>query len=204
MARAEELRAKALSVEGRVADVTSASQIDAALEDLKRIDVVIAGAGVLIPKPIAQQTDEDFQRTFDVNVFGMFRLARQSLSRMSAGGRIVMISSRGVLGDRDNVAYISSKAAVVGMVRAMAFELRDRLICVNAVAPGFTETPLIEAFGAEGIAAASRREARGRPAYPSEIAPAIAFLASPQAALITGQTLFVDGGKSLGGFAGAV
>ncbi|TWG49824.1 3-oxoacyl-[acyl-carrier protein] reductase [Aminobacter sp. J44] len=115
-----------------------------------------------------------------------------------------MIASRGVLGDRNNVAYISSKAAVVGMVRAMAFELRERLICVNAVAPGFTQTPMIEAFGAEGIAAAASREARGRPADPAEIAPAIAFLASPDAALITGQTLFVDGGKSLGGLAGPV
>lgn len=202
--RAEALRARGLNVEGRIVDVTDPGQVDVALADLGPIHVVVAAAGILIPKPIAQQTDADFQRTFDVNVFGMFRLARQALAHMGEGGRIVMIASRGVLGDRDNVAYISSKAAVVGMVRAMAFELRDRLICVNAVAPGFTRTPMIDAFGAEGIAAAASREARGRPADPAEIAPAIAFLASPEAALITGQTLFVDGGKSLGGLAGAV
>jgi len=202
--RAAELRAQGLAVEGCVVDVTSAEQVDEALAKIQRIDVVVAAAGILIPKPIPEQTDEDFQRTFDVNVFGMFRLARQALSKMGQGGRIVMIASRGVLGDRNNVAYISSKAAVVGMVRAMAFELRERLICVNAVAPGFTQTPMIEAFGAEGIAAAASREARGRPADPAEIAPAIAFLASPDAALITGQTLFVDGGKSLGGLAGPV
>ena len=194
---AAELAGKGYAVEGRIADMTDRESVRAAIADLDAIHVVVCAAGILRPKPIDEQSDEDFALTFDVNVYGVFRLAQEALVRMPEGGRIVMIASRGVLGGRGNVAYASSKAAVVGMVRSMAMDLRERLITVNAVAPGFTDTPMIQAFGEEGIRAASALEARGRPAKPSEIAPAIVFLASPEASFITGQTLFVDGGLTL-------
>ena len=201
---AAELASRGLAVEGRIADVTDRNSIRFGIAGLKTIHVVICAAGILRPKPLEEQSDEDFAITFNVNVNGVFRLAQEALVRMPKGGRIVMLSSRGVLGGRGNVAYASSKAAVVGMVRSMALDLRERFITVNAVAPGFTNTPMIQAFGEDAIKAASALEARGQPAKPSEIAPAIAFLASPEASFITGQTLFVDGGKSLGGLAGAV
>ncbi len=140
-----------------------------------------------------------------MNVHGVFMLAQEALARMPNGGRIVMLASRAGF-SAAAIAWPTRprRPPSSGWCDPMGLELRERFISVNAVAPGFTDTPMIQAFGAEGIAAASALEVRGAPAKPSEIAPAIAFLASPEASFITGQTLFVDGGKSLGGLAGAV
>ena len=115
------------------------------------------------------------------------------------GGRIVTISSRGALGGTRVAHYATSKAAVVGLTRAMAMELRQQQIAVNSVAPGFTDTPMTRSAPSEMFAAWEALEPRGTAASPAEIAHAIAFFAAPQTTFITGQTLFVDGGKSLGG-----
>ena len=88
---------------------------------------------------------------------------------------------------------------MIGLTRAMAMELRRKQIAVNSIAPGFTDTGLTRAMSPEQHAAASALEPTGRPADPAEIANAIAFFASTHTSFITGQTLFVDGGKSLGG-----
>ena len=120
---------------------------------------------------------------------------------MKAGGRIVTISSRGALGGTRFAHYVASKAAVIGLTRAMAMELRPRQISVNSVAPGFTDTPMTRSAPPEMFAAWEALEPAGKAASPAEIAHAVAFLASPMTTFITGQTLFVDGGKSLGGLA---
>ena len=116
-----------------------------------------------------------------------------------SGGRIVTISSRGALGGTRFAHYVASKSAVVGLTRAMAMELRDKEIAVNSVAPGFTDTPMTRSAPPEMFAQWEALEPRGKAASPDEIAHAVSFLASPQTHFITGQTLFVDGGKSLGG-----
>jgi 3-oxoacyl-[acyl-carrier protein] reductase len=118
---------------------------------------------------------------------------------MQAGGRIVTISSRGALGGTRFAHYVASKSAVVGLTRAMAMELRARQIAVNSVAPGFTDTPMTRSAPPEMFAAWEKLEPSGKAASPEVIAHAISFLASPATQFITGQTLFVDGGKSLGG-----
>jgi 3-oxoacyl-[acyl-carrier protein] reductase len=118
---------------------------------------------------------------------------------MGAGGRIVTVSSRGALGGTRFAHYVASKAAVIGLTRAMAMELRERQIAVNSVAPGFTDTPMTRSAPSEMFAAWEQLEPAGHAASPATIARAIAFLASPATEFITGQTLFVDGGKSLGG-----
>ena len=118
---------------------------------------------------------------------------------MLAGGRNVTISSRGALGGTRFAHYVASKAAVIGLTRAMAMELRASRISVNSVAPGFTDTPMTRSAPPEMFSAWEALEPAGKAASPDEIANAIAFFAAPTTTFITGQTLFVDGGKSLGG-----
>ncbi len=198
------LRREGLDVRGTALDVTNEASMVAAFESLPRLDAVVAAAGVASVVPVEKLSAAEFRRVVDVNLTGVFLAMREATRRMQAGGRIVAVSSRGVLGDRNTSHYIASKAGVVGLVRAIAFEMRSRLISVNAVAPGFTDTDMIRELGAEAMGAAAAREPRGRPADPAEIAHAISFLCSPLTQFITGQTLFVDGGKSLGGFGAAV
>ena len=112
---------------------------------------------------------------------------------------VPQVRSRGALGGTRFAHYVASKAAVVGLTRAMAMELRGRQIAVNSVAPGFTDTPMTRSAPPEMFSAWELLEPSGKAASPDEIAHAIAFLASPGTTFITGQTLFVDGGKSLGG-----
>jgi 3-oxoacyl-[acyl-carrier protein] reductase len=198
------LKREGLDVDWTTLDVTDEAAMVAAFEALPRVDALVAAAGIASVMPVEQLSAAEFRRIVDVNLTGVFLAMREAVRRMKAGGRIVAVSSRGVLGDYNTAHYIASKAGVLGLVRAVAFETRARLIAVNAVAPGFTDTEMIRELGAERVAAASAREPRGRPADAAEIAHAISFLVSPQTQFITGQTLFVDGGKSLGGLAGAV
>jgi 3-oxoacyl-[acyl-carrier protein] reductase len=198
------LRSEGLQVSGTAIDVTDERAMVSVFEALPRVDAVIAAAGIFTVAPIEKMTVEEFRQVVDVNLTGVFLTIREAVRRMQPGGRIVAVSSRSVLGDRSLANYIASKAGIIGLVRAVAVEMRPRLIAVNAIAPGFTDTELVRELGAERIAAMSALEPRGHPADPAEIAHAIAFLVSPQTRFITGQTLFVDGGKSLGGFAAAI
>lgn len=204
LAVGDRLRNEGLDVDATIADVTDRASLVAALQPYPYLDVVVAAAGIAKVAPFEEIADDDFNQVMKVNLYGVFVTMQEGIRRMGQGGRIIAISSRGVLGDANTAHYCASKAGVVGMVRAVAFETRRRLIAVNAIAPGFTDTGMIAELGPERIAMASKLEPRGRPADPSEIAHAIAFLASPRTAFITGQTLFVDGGKSLGGLASPV
>ncbi len=193
------LTAEGLDIEWRAVDVTDEAAMVDAFASLPRVDALATVAGIASVYPIEQLSVAEFRRVVDVNLTGTFIAIREAARRMTAGGRIVAVASRGILGDQSTSHYIASKAGVVGLVRAAAVEMRARLIAVNAVAPGFTDTDMIRELGPERMAASAAREPRGRAADPAEIAHAIAFLLSPMTQFITGQTLFVDGGKSLGG-----
>lgn len=204
-ASADALRRDGLDVTAAVADVTDRAAIAAALAPLGHIDVAVAAHGILRVKPFAAISDAEFNRVIEVNLGGTFIVFQEALRAMVAGDRLIAIASRGVLGDNEAASYIASKAGIVGLVRALAFEYRQAAIAVNAVAPGFTDTAMVrDAYTAERFATASRNEPRGRPAHPAEIANAVSFLAAARTTFITGQTLFVDGGKSLGGLAAPV
>ena len=141
----------------------------------------------------------DFQRMYAVNMLAVATLTQAAAQKMAPGSRIVNIASRAYLGAKNHPHYVASKAALVGYTRACAMELAAKDILVNAIAPGLIDTPLLQALTPERRAAQLALQPSGRAGTPQEIAEAVAFLASPRMGFITGQVLFVDGGKSLGG-----
>ncbi|MCA2009982.1 SDR family oxidoreductase [Cereibacter sphaeroides] len=198
-AAAATLAERGLNVAGRAADVTDRTAIAALLDAEKSVDAVVTAAGVYWDRALLDLTEDDFRKMMEVNLIGTFVIAQEAARRMKPGGRIVTISSRGALGGTRFAHYVASKAAVVGLTRAMAMELRERRITVNSVAPGFTDTPMTRSAPSEMFASWEALEPNGRAASPAEIASSVAYLCSADAGFITGQTLFVDGGKSLGG-----
>jgi len=194
-----ELLAQGLRVEAAVVDICQRADVVKALDAQPRVDAMVCAAGIYNDARLLDLTEAAFRQMLEVNVIGTFLPAQEAARRMQAGGRIVTVSSRGALGGTRFAHYVASKAAVIGLTRAMAMELRDRQIAVNSVAPGFTDTPMTRSAPAEMFSAWENLEPGGKAATPDVIANAIAFLAAPGTQFITGQTLFVDGGKSLGG-----
>jgi len=188
-----------------VADVTDRASIDAlatrVTDELGRIDIVAANAGIYPVADLTELTDEMWDRVMDVNVAGAFRTVQACLPAMRARryGRIVLTSSitGPITGQIGFAHYGASKAAMLGFMRSAAVELAQDGITINAVMPGNVET--------EGFADTSNEHQRrmlasipmGRYAEPDEIGWAVRFLASPEAGYITGQTLIVDGGQVL-------
>lgn len=193
------LQASGLDVVAAACDVCDRASVVRAFDGQPRVDALVCAAGIYNDARFPDLTEAAFRAMLDVNVVGTFIPAQEAARRMQAGGRIVTISSRGALGGTRFAHYVASKSAVIGLTRAMAMELRERQIAVNSVAPGFTDTPMTRSAPAEMFAAWEQLEPGGKAASPDVIANAIAFLAAPSTQFITGQTLFVDGGKSLGG-----
>lgn len=187
-----------LDVRAETVDVRDRAAMARVLDSEPSVDAAIAVAGVYRSQPFDELSSEDFQRTLEVNLLAVFAFAQEAARRMQANGSIVVVSSRGALGMHRAADYVASKAGVVGLVRAMALDLRPRQIAVNSVAPGFTDTPMTRSMPKDLYAAAAALEPSGAAASPDDIANAIAFLASADTRFITGQTLLVDGGKSLG------
>jgi NAD(P)-dependent dehydrogenase (short-subunit alcohol dehydrogenase family) len=199
---AEALGERALA---HVADVSVEADVqgivDAALAEWGRIDVVINNAGVDDDCPFLDVQEENWQRVLGVNLTGPFLVSQRAARAMVAGGggAFVHIASIAALaGDGEQVAYGASKAGLLGLNRIMALELARHGIRSNVVHPGYTATPLTRQYVGEEMYAymmgGFARIPQGRMALPEEIASAVAFLASDDAAAITGTDLVVDGG----------
>lgn len=197
--------AQALGVDAHavVGDVTDEDDVQRAVDAAQRhgdLHICVNNAGVNRPRPATETSLADWDLVLDTNVRGGFLVCRAmgaALIARGRGGRIVNMSSQlGAVGFPGRVAYCTSKHAINGMTKALAVEWAEHAITVNAVAPTFIETPLTAAVLAdpEFRAEVLRRIPMGRLGTPDEVAAAVVFLASPQASLITGTILPVDGG----------
>ena len=196
-----ELGHRALYVPG---DISKKSEVEAfvhkGIEEFHTIDILVNNAGIVIDAPITDMKESVWDKQIDVNLKGDFLVSQAVVPHMikKRYGRILCISSRSFLGDFDRISYVASKGGVVSFTRALALELVKYGITVNCIAPGLIETPILQKVDKERIEALERSQPMGRMGKPEEIANAALFLVSDEASFITGQTLLVDGGRSLG------
>jgi 3-oxoacyl-[acyl-carrier protein] reductase len=164
------------------------------------IDILVNNAGLTRDNLALRMKDEDWQKVIDVNLTAGFRLARGAMRGMmkKRWGRIVGITSIvGVTGNPGQANYAAAKAGMIGMSKSLAQEVASRGITVNCVAPGFIETQMTDALNAEQRARIMATIPAGRLGQSAEIAAAVVYLASPEAAYVTGQTIHVNGGMAM-------
>ena len=185
-----------------VADPVQVADAFARVESvLGGIDVLVANAGISIRHPFLEITAEDWQRVLAVNLSGVFYCAQQAARRIDTGVILMTASTNGIVGHPLYADYNASKAGVIALAKSMALELAPR-IRVNAVCPGYVLTPMQQAeYTPEMLAAVERKLPLARHATPEDVAALFAFLASDDAAYITGAAIVVDGGETAGGLA---
>jgi 3-oxoacyl-[acyl-carrier protein] reductase len=186
-------------------DVTDAESVDSAFAEVEEqqgpVEVLVANAGITKDQLIMRMTDEDFTSVVETNLAGSWRVAKRASKGMLRlrRGRVVFISSVvGLLGSAGQSNYAASKAGLVGLARSLARELGSRGITFNVVAPGFVETDMTAQLADDLQQSYQAQIPLGRFASPDEVAGAVRFLASEDAAYITGAVVPVDGGLGMG------
>jgi 3-oxoacyl-[acyl-carrier protein] reductase len=186
-------------------DVTSSEDVDRAIgtveEELGAVEVLVANAGIADDKLVLQMDEASFGRVLEINLFGAFRVIRRALPKMlrARKGRIIVTSSVVAFsGAAGQVNYAASKAGLVGLARSLAREVGTRNITVNAIAPGFIETPMTASLSEARRADVMANIPLRRFALPEEVAGVVHWLASDQASYVTGAVIPVDGGLGMG------
>lgn len=197
----ESMGVKGIALRCNVSDAAQVTAlVETAVERFGRVDILVNNAGITRDNLVMRMSEEDFDAVIAANLKGTF-LCMKAVSRLMLKqryGRIVNLSSVvGLHGNAGQVNYAASKAGVIGMTKSMAKELASRGITVNAVAPGFIETDMTAAMTDAARTAAQSTIPMGRLGKAEDVAKAIAFLASDEAAYITGQVLAADGGMSM-------
>ncbi|AIL12443.1 3-oxoacyl-ACP synthase [Candidatus Paracaedimonas acanthamoebae] len=167
---------------------------------MEQVDILVNNAGITRDNLMMRMKDDEFSEVIDVNLGATFRLMRAAIKGMMKRreGRIINITSIvGVTGNPGQANYCASKAAVIGMSKSLAQEIASRGITVNCVAPGFIQTPMTEILPEAHKEKLLTTIPQGRMGLPEEIAAGVAFLASAEAAYITGQTLHINGGMAM-------
>jgi 3-oxoacyl-[acyl-carrier protein] reductase len=183
-----------------LADADAAEQLVNRAETDGGLDVLINNAGLTRDNLALRMRDEDWQTVLDVNLSAAFRLIRSALRGMMRRrwGRIVNVTSIVALtGNPGQANYAAAKAGMIGMTKSLAAEVASRGITVNCVAPGFIQTPMTEALSDEQRTRLLQRVPLGRFGSGADVAAAVGYLASDEAAYLTGQTLHVNGGMAM-------
>lgn len=187
------------------ADVTDAAAVDAAFTEVENtlgpVGIVVANAGITKDTLLLRMTEDDFDSVVSTNLGGAFRVVKRASKGMlrAKWGRVVLISSVvGLYGSAGQINYAASKSALVGFARSLTRELGGRGITANVVAPGFIETDMTAALGDDTQAEYKKNIPAGRFATADEVAGVVAWIASDDAAYISGAVIPVDGGLGMG------
>lgn len=189
-----------LTARAEVLDITDPAATQALIDGAENLAVLVNNAGIFNTRDFDALTPDDFRVMYEVNLVAMFTLCQQAARVLPEGGRIVNLASRAAFGARNYAHYVASKAGVAGFTKALALELAEQQITVNAVAPGVIATDML-LERAEGLEGLRVQQPTGKLGAPEHIAHAVAFFADPRAEFVTGQVLIVDGGRSVGGTA---
>ena len=194
-------RLKAAGGHGRVLQVNEAGSIETLIDDIAKefggVSILVNNAGITRDNLLMRMKDEDWQAILDTNLTSVYRSSKAVMRGMMKArkGRIINIASViGVTGNAGQANYAAAKAGIIAFSKSLAKEIGSRGITVNVVAPGFIATDMTKDLPEDAKAAMAEQIALGRLGEPSDIAKAVAFLAGPDAAYITGETIHVNGG----------
>ena len=189
---------------GRVLNVTDSAAVDALVDYISKtigpVSVLVNNAGITRDQILMRMKDEDWNAIIDTNLSSVYRTSKAVMRGMMKArkGRIINIASViGLTGNAGQSNYAAAKAGIIAFSKSLAKEIGSRGITVNVVAPGFIQTDMTDSLPEEAKNALMQQIALGRLGAPSDIAEAVAFLASPAAAYITGETLNVNGGMHM-------